>query len=115
VKVFIANVKLSISTTGTVSQNSSYAYPIDIAYGNLIRPELKCNTPCYTCLNTNPNYCTACWGKGTKGDFKLTFLQTSNGQSTCKAACDDGYSVNGHTVEVKNIKTGKLDPAKTYY
>lgn len=36
--------------------------------------QLKCNAPCFTCLDTNPNYCSSCWGKEAKKDYKNYFL-----------------------------------------
>ena len=42
---------------------------------NTVKPKLKCNFPCFTCLNNNPNYCLTCWGLGIKSRFKEVFLQ----------------------------------------
>jgi hypothetical protein len=54
----------------------SYAKGIDRLVGNHIRPELKCAAPCYQCLESDPAFCTACWGPGNNMDFVMTFLQT---------------------------------------
>ena len=60
----------------TVKPNpEQYAKGIDTLEGNQITPVLKCNTPCFTCLDTDRDYCTACWGPGASGTFKLTYLQ----------------------------------------
>jgi len=103
-QAFITTVKTDINL---------YAKGIDQIYGTWLRPELKCATPCYQCLDSDPKYCTACWGPGKNGDFKQIFLQTSLGLSTCKEECDDKYSVNGNDIEMKN-PAGEFDPTKTY-
>ena len=68
---------------------------------NSVKPKLKCNFPCYTCLNNNANYCLSCWGIGSKPRFKNTFLQYRTTQ-TCLDKCDDGFTTNGIKQVVKN-------------
>ena len=33
------------------------------------KPELKCQAPCYTCLDAKPQWCTSCWGPGPPKDL----------------------------------------------
>jgi hypothetical protein len=47
---------------------------IDYLKGNSLKPKLKCDSPCYTCLDGKPKWCTACWGPGVDKKNKLTFL-----------------------------------------
>lgn len=48
---------------------------IDSLAGNTKRPQLKCQAPCYTCLDAKPWWCTSCWGPGTANPpNKKTFL-----------------------------------------
>ena len=39
-----------------------YAKGIDNYTEGDIFPKLKCNAPCLTCLDSDPDYCTSCWG-----------------------------------------------------
>lgn len=36
---------------------------IDAYLTDDLKPKLKCNAPCYTCLDSDPNWCRSCWGK----------------------------------------------------
>jgi hypothetical protein len=48
---------------------------IDALQGNSKKPVLKCEAPCYTCLDAKPRWCTSCWGPGTSAPLnKKTFL-----------------------------------------
>lgn len=78
-----------------------------------MKPLLKCKSPCYKCLDSDPYYCTACWGPGKKNEWKSIFLQTSEGTSNCTDSCKDKYTVNGNSVEMTNNR-GEEDPTKTY-
>ena len=53
---------------------------IDELPGNTKKPILRCEAPCYTCLDAKPRWCTSCWGPGTldpaDATNKMTFLQT---------------------------------------
>jgi len=93
---------------------TKYAKGIDKTVGDHLRPELKCNPPCYTCLDSNPDYCTSCWGVGPENNIDTIFLQDSQGKSTCKNQCDDKYTTNGFAVTTAN-KQGVIDETKTYY
>lgn len=46
-----------------------YAYGIDMLESNQFKAQLKCNSPCYTCLDGNPDWCMSCWGPGASGTF----------------------------------------------
>ena len=41
-----------------------YTYLIDTYLLNTVKPVMKCNSPCLTCLESDPDYCTSCWGVG---------------------------------------------------
>lgn len=83
--------------------------------GNHIRPELKCNPPCFGCLDSDPDHCTACWGRGTgEAPQAFLYLQPENGKQTCKDQCNSGFSVNGNAITTLD-KRGDVIPSKTYY
>ena len=91
---------------------------IDELPGNSKKPILKCEAPCYTCLDAKPTWCTSCWGPGTldpaDATNKLTFLMTArNGQgATCKEECDAGSTTNGNYITPKTA--GKADQKRKY-
>lgn len=73
---------------------------IDAHLTDDLKPKLKCNAPCYTCLDSDPNWCQSCWGKGALGGskYKEYFLQATPSSSTCKKKCDNGYTTDGDIV-----------------
>ena len=90
-----------------------YAYGIDTLEGDQFKARLKCNSPCYTCLDGNPDWCLSCWGPGASGDFKRTYLQSFPGGATCKEKCDVGSSTDGAKVDVIG-ESGDIDPTRQY-
>jgi hypothetical protein len=52
----------SLSNIPFSSLNSSHFVGVDDYPWNDIFPLLKCQAPCYTCLESNPEYCLSCWG-----------------------------------------------------
>jgi hypothetical protein len=40
-----------------------YLYAIDVMLGNDLKPLLKCDSPCFTCLDAVSTYCLSCWGQ----------------------------------------------------
>lgn len=62
-----------------LSLNETQFKGIDVYRYNDIIPLLKCEEPCFTCLDTNPKYCLSCWGRetdiGEAGSFSKYFLQ----------------------------------------
>lgn len=87
---------------------NDYTYLIDKLPGNTVRPQLKCNSPCYTCLESDPDYCTSCWGVGEDGLNENIFLNRLPGQSTCLPHCEDGYTTDG------NVFNPNDEPSKYY-
>lgn len=68
------------------SLNTTYfkgidVYPISLEFNDNIIPLLKCVAPCYTCLDSDPEYCLSCWGRSTDTGldqpFETFFLQPS--------------------------------------
>jgi hypothetical protein len=60
-----------------VQMNETEFKGIDVYRYNDIIPLLKCEEPCFTCLDTNPKYCLSCWGRETdigEGTFSKFFL-----------------------------------------
>ena len=88
----------------------TYTYGMDQYAGNKLVPKMKCNSPCYTCLSADPDFCLSCWSS--TGD--LSFLQPGSGSATqtCKKHCDDGYSTNGNN-NVKNSDGAKINESKS--
>ena len=101
----------------TVKPNPElYAKGIDTLFGTQFRPVLKCNTPCYTCLGSDRDYCTDCWGPGAPGgggEYKNIFLVQAAGGATCKEQCDSHQTVNGNVKEMVNSQ-GVRDPTWDY-
>lgn len=93
---------------------------VDEVVGNDLRPRLLCNAPCLTCLESNPDYCLACWGRGTYKDSEgtiendLLFLMSRDGKATCKASCDDGYTTNGNIQPAEKDGVAR-DPKEAFY
>ena len=91
-----------------IQSPNDYTYLIDKLPGNNVKPKLLCNAPCYTCLESDPDYCTSCWGEGVNKDNKDIFLSRLPGQQTCTPYCVDGQTTNGNVIN-------KDDAAKKYY
>lgn len=89
---------------------------IDAYLTDDLKPKLKCNAPCYTCLDSDPNWCRSCWGAlgGTK--YKDYFLQATPESSTCQRQCDNGYTTDGDKIIPKSLQNPSLDdPDMAYY
>jgi hypothetical protein len=127
-EAFIKKIKQNIQNK---DRKEYYAVHIDKWVGNSVRPILKCKSPCYNCFDSDPTFCTSCWGLGeqlkdSKGkDLPLNsrlYLQprsvtrnvggtpTVARVSTCADKCDAGFSVNGEAVGVKMEVVG--DPKR---
>jgi len=67
---FIKTVKDSVSEKDTPEPNKypRIVVPIDKYNKNDVKPKLKCDSPCYNCFDSDPKFCTSCWGnkKGNK-------------------------------------------------
>jgi hypothetical protein len=79
-----------------------YTYLIDTFLLNTVKPKLKCNGPCFTCLESDPDYCTSCWGVGTDKSNSDIFLSRLPGRSTCLPACENGYTTNGNVINAND-------------
>jgi hypothetical protein len=75
-----------------------FTYLIDTFPLNTVKAQLKCNDPCFTCLESDPDYCTSCWGVGEDKDNFNIFLNRLPGVSTCLGSCEDGYTTNGNVI-----------------
>jgi hypothetical protein len=66
-----------IMSSNTIAQlkSNNLLYSIDSYKQNDMVAQLKCNAPCYKCLDSDPNYCSECWGMGAKEGYKNYFLQ----------------------------------------
>lgn len=104
--------------------NDNYFKGIDEYPYNDIIPLLKCEEPCFTCLDNDPKYCLSCWGRDTdigSGTFSKYFLQpptVENGlRATCASQCDGGYTTNGNIAEAteEEIAADTIDWSKAYY
>jgi hypothetical protein len=104
IEAFLAKVK---------GKESTYGKLIDKSDTTDLVAKLKCAYPCYTCLDSDPSFCSSCWGVGSSSE-KLFFLQKTILTSTCKAKCDDRSTTNGQKIEIKDT-AGVVIPTKTYY
>jgi hypothetical protein len=91
-----------------VSAPNDYTYLIDTFPLNTVKPMFKCVSPCFTCLESDANYCTSCWGVGEEKLYSDIFLSRLPGRSTCLKACEDGYTTDGNVINSN-------DEASKYY
>ena len=84
---FTLSETLNGKTFTELNQTGGFFVGIDDYPWNDIFPLLKCSSPCFTCLDNKPEFCTSCWGKDSNPDssdpnsiFRDYFLQkTTNG------------------------------------
>ena len=89
---------------------------IDALLTDDLKPQLKCNAPCYTCLDSDPDWCRSCWGAQGGTKYKDYFLQATPSSSTCQRACDNGYTTNGDKIIPNSLQNPALkDPGMAYY
>ena len=96
----VKNWLQEMNSQAYTSLNNTYFVGVDTYPWNDIRPILKCAPPCYTCLESRPDYCLSCWGRDSAPGFRDYFLQPGV-IATCKNRCDDKFTTNGGVAEFK--------------
>ena len=85
----------SIFTYGDYDQK----WRIDILPSDELKPSLKCDYPCRTCLESDRKHCTSCWTDDFS-DVKYFYEGIHPTKLTqygfCGTACPDGQSRNGN-------------------